>query len=72
MQPGQGKRGRFGVNNSVVAGVPFPSRARILPSPNLVSRVVSWRRDARTYTRNYWFKLTMMYLSKKVSKDQSS
>lgn len=24
MQPGQGKRGRFGVNNSVVAGVPFP------------------------------------------------
>ena len=48
MQPGQGKGGRFGVNNSVVAGVPFPSRARILPSPNLVSRVLSWRRDART------------------------
>ena len=48
MQPGQGKRGRFGVNNSVVAGVPFPSRARILPSLNLVSRVLSWRRDART------------------------
>ena len=24
VQPGQGKRGRFGVNNSVVAGVPFP------------------------------------------------
>ena len=48
MQPGQGKRGQFGVNNSVVAGVPFPSRARILPSPNLVSRVLSWRRDART------------------------
>ena len=23
MQPGQGKRGQFGVNNSVVAGVPF-------------------------------------------------
>ena len=52
---GKKEGGRFGVNNSVVAlkslqafPLPHSSRARILPSPNLVSRVLSWRKDAPT------------------------
>lgn len=44
--------GRFGVNNSVVAGVPFPPllARRILPSPGLVPMVLSYRRDGKERT----------------------
>ena len=73
--------GRFGVNNSVVAVVPFPPllARRIVPSPSLVPRVLSYRRDGYertlitsetppprpTQASNYWFNYACDDVSRK-------